>query len=256
MAGSGRHTVVRGVGAINDRLGARQALRAMDYFRCLEYALAAEALDLREGLSLLDMGCGSGPFPLYLSEVHDVVATAFDLDPAVTAWQRDAAGRLGLSEERFRVVTGDSRQLPFAGHTFDRVLNLSSIEHIRGDGDSKAAAEMARVMGHTGRAVLSIPFGPEMVEVSGAAHVATFERRYDETAVAERIIRPSGLAEIGRIYFGEPGLAVSRIWFGLPAIIRFPIRRLAPALAGRFLHRLGGDDLQRAVGMCLVLSPR
>lgn len=249
-----RRRIVRSLSAFNDGLGWREALRSLDYFRCLEVALAVAGLEPRRGLRLLDMGCGTGPVPLFLRRELGLQVTALDLDREAVSWQRMMAERLGESTDGFRAVRGDSRRLPFGDGTFDLVLNLSSIEHIPDDGDLDAAAEMGRVLAPGGRAVLTVPYGPELVERHGSAHTASFERRYDATALDRRLVAPSGLIEEDRVYFGEPGLRVSRLWFAMPWLVRLPLRRLGPVLAQRFLHPLEVEDHHRAEGVCLTLS--
>lgn len=251
---SDRRRFVRSLSAFNDHLGWRQALRSLDYFRCLEVVLAVDGLRPRTGARLLDMGCGTGPVPLFLRRTYGLKLTALDLDREAVDWQRMTAARLGATGDGFTALRGDSRRLPFDDGSFDLVLNLSSIEHIPGDGDREAAAEMARVLAPGGKAVLTVPYGPEFAERTGTAHTAAFERRYDETALEQRLIAPSGLNEVGRVYFGEPGFRVSRLWFALPGPVRLPLRRLGPALAQRFLSPLGAGERDRAEGVCLTLS--
>ena len=110
------------VRCFNDRLGPREALRSLDYFRCVEYPLATTALRLAPDLELLDMGCGSGPFALFLA--------------------------------------------------------------------------------------------------------------------------------------AERGLQLSRLWYGMPWLLRLPLRRLAPRLAARSLQPLPSDRRDRACGVCLTLERR
>lgn len=238
----------------NDRLGLREAVRSLDYFRCVEYPLATRALAPAPGLELLDMGCGSGPFALFLAAERGLRVRALDIDGRALAWQMRGARRLGLSPATFAAVRGDSRSLPFPDATFDRVLNLGSIEHLRNDGDLVAAAEMARVLRPGGLAVLTIPYGPRELEIESGPHVPGFERRYDDDALARRLIAPSGLTEVGRTCYGEPGLELSRLWYGMPWLLRVPLRRLTPRLAARWLRPLATEHRDRACGVCLGLE--
>ncbi len=246
--------LVRSVLRVNDRLGLREWVRGLDYFRCIEYPLVFEALRPEPGQSLLDMGCGSGPFALFLAHQAGVRVVALDLDPECVAWQNRGATRLGLSSTSFSAVEGDSRALPYPDEEFDLVLNLGSIEHIPDDGDIIAAREMSRVLKPGGRAILTIPYGREYTEIDSGRHVSGFERRYDDEALDQRLVTPSGLTEKARIYFGEPGFAASSIWYGLPWILRLPFRRLASAFSRRWLAHFHTDDRDRACGARLVLD--
>jgi SAM-dependent methyltransferase len=247
--------VTRAVGRLSDRLGARERLRSLDYFRCIEYPLAVQALNAPPGTSLLDMGCGTGPFSLFLARHLGLTVTATDLDEACVAWQRRGAARLGLDARRFTSRSVDSRRLPFADGSFARVLNLGSIEHVRDpDGDSQAIREVARVLAPGGRAVLTIPYGPRYEEIDRGPHVPDFERRYDDQALARRLVAPSGLDEISRTHYGEPGPAFSAWWYGTPRVLQLPFRRFTLALAQRFLTVIPPEERASACGVCLVLE--
>lgn len=239
---------------LNDRLGVREWVRGLDYFRCMEYPLVTEALHPREGQTLLDMGCGSGPFALFLAHHFSLRVEVLDVDPKCIAWQKRGAEKIGLSAPSFSATQGDSRSLPHPDGTFDVVLNLGSIEHIRDDGDAVAVREMARVLRPGGRAIVTVPFGPHYELIDSGAHVSGFERRYDNTALQERLITPSALAEASRTYFGEPGLAASSIWYNIPWLLRLPVRRVAPRLARHWLAPIPTKDRDKACGVCLVLD--
>jgi len=208
----------------------------------------------RVGMRLLDMGCGDGPVPLYLAAVSGLRVSALDLDSSAVAWQRRMAHRLGAEVRDFNAIRGDSRALPMADESVDLVLNLSSIEHIPGEGDREAAAELGRVLAPGGRAVATMPWSPELTESVGTAFTNSFERRYDDEALVQRLVAPSGLIEVGRVYFGEPGRRFSRAWYALPRLIRLPLRRLGPMLAGRYLRVLDAGERDRAAGVCLALQ--
>lgn len=245
--------LVEQVARCSDRLGLREMVRSLDYFRCVEYPLATAALALMPGLDLLDMGCGRGPYALFLASTFGARVRALDLDTDALLWQNRGAARLARTSADFATVEGDSRELPFPDATFDRVLNLGSIEHIRGGGDAVAAAEMARVLRPGGIAVLTVPYGPVETEIEVGPHVRYFERRYDDVALERRLIEPSGLGEVGRHYYGEPNFAFSRVWYGLPWLLRLPLRRASRHLAARWLRPLAPPQRARACGVCLTL---
>jgi len=246
--------VVASVARVNDRLGPREWVRGLDYFRCIEYALVVEALGAHPGQRLLDMGCGKGPFALFLADRIGCHVHALDIDPECVSWQARGAKKLGLEPPAFAASEGDSRSLAHPDGSFDAVLNLGSIEHIRDDGDCLAAREMARVLKPGGRAILTIPYGPVHELIDSGPHVPGFERRYDDLALRERLIAPSTLEERTRVYFGEPGFAASSIVYGMPRVLRLPFRRITPLLARRWLARLPAPHRNRACGVCLILD--
>jgi SAM-dependent methyltransferase len=86
--------------------------------------LLAEALPLRPGVRVLDLGCGAGVSSAFLAREYGVRVWAVDsrLDPAaVSEVARDA----GVAD-RITPVVADARRLPFRAGSFDAVVCLSS----------------------------------------------------------------------------------------------------------------------------------
>ena len=77
--------------------------------------------------------------------------TAFDCNPLVLqqsgfARRADLAGKDG-SPARLTGVRGDLRRLPFRPASFDRILCVSTIEHVEGqNGDTDAVREIASAL--------------------------------------------------------------------------------------------------------------
>jgi SAM-dependent methyltransferase len=77
---------------------------------------------LREGMSLLDAGCGSGATTVKLAALlAPAVVTGIDADAGKIASARAAAQEAGLHNARF--LEADVRRLPFADGTFDVVFS-------------------------------------------------------------------------------------------------------------------------------------
>ena len=78
----------------------------------------ADALNVKEGQSLLDVGSGLGGPARYLAAVHRIHVTGIDLTPAFIEVSNYLSHRAGLGHKlTFR--QGDATDLPFADETFD-----------------------------------------------------------------------------------------------------------------------------------------
>jgi SAM-dependent methyltransferase len=130
-----------------------------------------DRLDLRPGMTVLDLGCGEGrhAFEAYRRGA-DVVAVDWGVSEVETTkrWLGAIAeaGEAGETSDgrpaRFEVVRGDLLHLPFPDASVDRVMASEVLEHI--PDDVTAMAEIFRVLKPGGRAVVTVPrYGPERI---------------------------------------------------------------------------------------------
>ena len=103
-----------------------------------------------DGISVLDVGCGTGAT---LKAVDDV-GTALGIDRSPEALR--FCQTRGIS----RLAQGAAEELPVASGSVDVVLALDLLEHIRDD--AAAARELARVLRPGGVLVVTVPAGPEL----------------------------------------------------------------------------------------------
>ena len=130
-----------------------------------------DRLDLRPGMTVLDLGCGEGrhAFEAYRRGA-DVVAVDWGISEVGTTkrWLGAIAeaGETGSAGDgrvaRYEVVRGDLLHLPFPDASVDRVMASEVLEHI--PDDVTAMAEIFRVLKPGGRAVVTVPrYGPERI---------------------------------------------------------------------------------------------
>ncbi len=112
-----------------------------------EQAIIRELLALAAGgrrdLAALDLPCGFGRFSPALLEVASWLVD-FDRSESMAMRSRDRAAELGARSPGFGVA--DIRALPIADRSFDVVLSMRLLHHLRDPADRKAMfAELARV---------------------------------------------------------------------------------------------------------------
>jgi SAM-dependent methyltransferase len=162
-----------------------------------------DRLDVRPGMTVLDLGCGEGrhAFEAYrrgasvlaLDHGADEVATTRRwLDAIAAAGEAPAGAGAG-------VVRGDLRALPVPDASVDRVIAAEVLEHV--PDDAAAIAEIARVLAPGGRVAVTVPrYGPERIcwALSDAYHAneGGHVRIYRGTGLQEQLaaagLRPAG----------------------------------------------------------------
>lgn len=153
----------------------------------LEYPLAKHYLGPVAGRRVLDVGAHYRYFAIWLASSGGKVVAA-DLDRKALGLYR----RLPFIQRHpHRLVPcgADGHALPFADRTFDRVVCVSVIEHLRDD--SRVMREVGRVLAPGGRAVISFPFAatPRLWRETEW----NFTRAYSPETMRSRLVQPSGL---------------------------------------------------------------
>ncbi len=125
------------------------------------------------GSKVLDVGSGHSLLPTILCSLgYELVG--LDLDRDAMKWQ------MGHSNGKFQGLVADARFLPFREKTFDMGTAVSSLEHIRDSGDSKACTEIARTLCSDGSMIVTVPGSRrnETIEVQNDyAGIPTFAQR-------------------------------------------------------------------------------
>jgi glycosyltransferase involved in cell wall biosynthesis/ubiquinone/menaquinone biosynthesis C-methylase UbiE len=105
-------------------------------------------LDLHDGETVLDCGCGMGVYMMMMSRLRDLKIVGVDGDVGRLEW----AEREGVDAQLSRV---DIHKLPFADASFDKVLMSEVMEHLADD--RAAIREVLRVLKPGGTLALSVP---------------------------------------------------------------------------------------------------
>ena len=126
-----------------------------------------DLLDVRPGMTVLDLGCGEGR---HAFEAYRRGASVVALDWGVSEVETTKRWLGAIAEAgeapdraRFEVVRGDLLHLPFPDASVDRVMASEVLEHI--PDDAAAIAEIVRVLKPGGRVAVTVPrYGPERIE--------------------------------------------------------------------------------------------
>jgi glycosyltransferase involved in cell wall biosynthesis/ubiquinone/menaquinone biosynthesis C-methylase UbiE len=131
-----RATLEKLLGNEADMAFRRRAMTLLDY------------LDLRDGETVLDCGCGMGVYMMMMSRLRNLKLYGVDGDVARLEW----ADREGIAAQLSSV---DIHHLPFADNSFDKVLMSEVLEHLVDDRGS--LREVYRVLKPGGVLALSVP---------------------------------------------------------------------------------------------------
>ena len=242
--------------------GLKLLMSPVGYWRFLPNAFVLEEFLSRQNPRVLD---ASSPKLLSLmlssktsGEVH---ATDLDDEKIVTRWER-LARAIGL--KNYVVKYEDARRMSYPDESFDLVYSISVIEHIPGDGDSKALAEFRRVLKPEGVLVVEVPYRRRREELfaeydsKGAplAQPQFYERHYDAEWLKERL-EVEGLQVEKRLILGEslpvdPWIATTR----LPRLLRIAILPFEPLLAAVNYWARPDDDSGRPLAALIVYKKK
>jgi SAM-dependent methyltransferase len=239
---------------VKRRLGFRKTVGGLDYTRCVEYPHVLARLALEEADRILEVGASKVFLAPFLAMTYDVEIHAIDADPVIRLQERwvSELGREDLIRSgRFAASQQDARNLAYPAETFDRVVAVSTLEHIQDV--ERAAAEIGRVLKPGGLAVVSVPFSRRQRKVFanrrvyGTPYRGTplfYEYIFDRSLLDERLVRPSGLRLQSLSFLGEPGFKMTQVVqhrvLGRPLML---VRWIWPWVAGRWYREITEDQV-------------
>lgn len=255
------------------RFGVKSIFFPFYITRCFEYPAAFNRMELKKGLKVLDFGCGSSFFPVYLASCGIETYGLDVVGSSALDFKQYAMSRLNVELRpmlSYAVYEGDV--LPYEADVFDRVFAISTLEHLRGEKDIKIVSQFKKTLKPKGKLFVSVEFRNDYKEIIPPTHNAgadrnaafsdfvDFVRYYDEKALYERIIEPSGLKLKESVYFGAGRLNVRKFADRCRCL-----QILNPLLAGLFYRKLNGRiDIEKCaqaypsyfsnIVACLVLE--
>jgi|WetSurMetagenome_2_1015567.scaffolds.fasta_scaffold291026_1 ubiquinone/menaquinone biosynthesis C-methylase UbiE len=135
-----------------------KCLYFLDYAPAYRMKLIKELIGPVNGKTVADIGCGKGSIS-YLLWTLGAKVWSFDISLNELRVTRSLKGSQNLNSRFDPIICQcDARQLPIIEETFDLVLCLETLEHLRNDGDRTAIREIERVAKQGAKIILSVPY--------------------------------------------------------------------------------------------------
>lgn len=207
-------------------------IRPVNYWRTIEYQCVCNEANFQSGDRVLDIGSPK-LLSVYLADKVGAEVTATDIESYFIEKLTLLRHLKGISPDRLRIKVEDGRKLSFDDAHYDKVYAISVLEHIPDDGDTECVAEISRVLRIGGRCVITVPFShTSRAEYTDDAFYwagsstrhgdgkAFYQRRYSESDLYNRIIKPSGMSLKRLSFIGERVMTKSDHEFSdsLPAL--------------------------------------
>lgn len=200
-------------------LGLKRLFQSMGYERCAELPLIVSRLEplFQKPLRYLDIGSGNGVFPSFVLKNSAWDVTCVDKFSWVSEQNLHAQRVMNGADysSRFHVLEQDFLQTELPAESFDVITNISVIEHFEESTDSAAMQKSGRLLKPGGIYILTTLIndghfkefhlkGSVYGNEYGTAPVF-FQRHYDVESFNSRVLVPSGLHQVERVYFGDYG---------------------------------------------------
>jgi len=110
-----------------------------------------QSIEKRKGLKILDIGCGTGETLTFMREyLPSPDLYGIDSSPVAIKYARKRGHK--------KILKVDAKKLPYKNNTFDYILLLDVLEHIKDD--TATLLEARRVLNKTGKVIITTPALP------------------------------------------------------------------------------------------------
>ena len=248
-------------------LGIKRLLLPVSYWRIAEFAYVWRRLAGMRGAHLLDLGSPKDLSTILARDMGCAVTAVDILPEAVALSERhaQAQGLNGRGPGKVWSEVQDGRRLSYADATFDAAYSVSVLEHIPDRGDTTAMQELVRVVKPGGLVVVTTPYDTAYREtyVEESVYERTqlgaepvfFERHYDDTSLAERLLSPINAERVDQEFWGERGVRGESLLVRAGRL-RLPLSPLEPLMSGLFLHRLRSSPNEHPMAVFFTVRKR
>ena len=181
----------------NFKISPKLLLNPVSIVRYFEFDFVYSSLDIQGGNKILDI---SSPylFGFCLSSKYQLEYNYINPDKKDLANVNSLSSKLSL-KGKYITQLMDVLKLSFPNNFFDRVISISVIEHINGEGDSRAIKEIWRVLKPNGLFSFTVPVKKEFeneyrkrdeynLNSGKKSEEYFFQRIYDEQKIEERLL--------------------------------------------------------------------
>ena len=179
---------------------------------------------VRDGMRILDVGCGTGYFTRILSRGGNVTAAGIDTDEAFISYAQKTAAEQGLDID---FETADAAELPFPDDSFDLVASHTFLTVV--SDPERSFSEMKRVLRPGGIIASVTPMGyiPSAMSLGNWPEDCTWHKEF-ETAFNRFYRIYSRLDPVSRYKAGLTPGDVPRFFAeqGLEQISAYPLGKL------------------------------
>jgi cyclopropane-fatty-acyl-phospholipid synthase len=107
----------------------RPGSRTLEEAQAAKRELICRKLALREGMRVLDVGCGWGSFVIHAAQRHGVKALGITLSPSQAELARQRVAEAGLAES-VEIRLADYRDLTVTTERYDAIASIGMVEHV------------------------------------------------------------------------------------------------------------------------------